>query len=297
MSTTTEKPVLEFDYSQSRTITRKLNFNETEGDESIKTHFLFVLLKDLPANIPTTPNPRKPDINAKPCRQMLETLENEPEHFTDYNRGLTLIAEKVVFPNQHEGGKKIIIDFGIDEDGLPKGGLVDGSHTYAVLKKKMGEGSLADLPIYVSIIEGAEGFATKLARARNTSVQVAEKSIANLEKEFSTVKTALGDYSDKVIYFENEDVGNDDAVVQIEEILAMMTALNRDLYDKDAQPTVTYTGIPSCFNKWLNKANRPSYEKLYPRLRSIVELYEHLYAKFETYATDAGIKRFGGING
>lgn len=297
MDTLTEKAVLEFDYSQSRTITRKLDFNESEGDGVIKTHFLFVLLKDLPSNIPTTPNPRKPDINAKPCQQMLVTLEQEPEYFTDCNRGLTLIAEKVFFPNQHEGGRKMIIDFGLDEDGFPKGGLVDGGHTYAVLKKKMGDESLAELPIFISIIEGAEGFASKLARARNTSVQVAEKSIANLENEFAGIKDALGDYSSKVIYFENEDVGSDAAVFQVEEILALMTALNRDLYDKDSQPTVSYTGISSCFNKWLNKQNRPSYERLYPKLRSIVETYEYLYAKFEDYADNAGIRRFGGING
>jgi|SRR3989338_5028955 len=294
---TTEKSVLEFDYSQSRTISRKLEFNETEGDGLIKTHFLFVLLKDLPVNIPATPNPRKPDINAKPCRQMLTTLEQEPEYFTDCNRGLTLIAEKVFFPNQHEGGRRIVVDFGLDEDGLPKGGLVDGGHTYAVLKKKMDDESLAELPIFINIIEGAESFASKLARARNTSVQVAEKSIANLENEFAGIKKALGDYSEKVVYFENESVGSNDAAFQVEEIIALMTALNRDLYSKDAQPTVTYTGVSSCFNKWLNKQNRPSYEKLYPNLRSIVELYEYLYAHFEDYAESAGIKRFGGING
>jgi len=292
-----EKQVLEFNYSQARTISRKLNYYETEGNEAIKTHFLFILLKDLPVNIPTTPNPRQPDIDAKPCKQMFETLETEPEYFTDCNRGLLLTAEKVYFPNSNESDKKIIIDFGIDEDGEPRGGLVDGGHTYAVLKKKMDDESLADLPIFVTIIEGAEEFATKLARARNTSVQVTDKSIANLENEFESIKQALGKYSDKVIYFENENKGEDVATFQIEELIALMTALNKDLYSNSSQPTIVYTGISTCFNKWLNKKNRPTYEKLYPILPSIVEVYEYLYSKFEDYSKQVGIKKFGNING
>ena len=64
------KQILEFECSQARTITRKLNYNDPEGNEVIKTHFLFILLKNLSASIPTTPNPRQPDITAKPCKQM-----------------------------------------------------------------------------------------------------------------------------------------------------------------------------------------------------------------------------------
>lgn len=292
-----EKQVLEFNYSQARTISRKLNYYEPEGNEVVKTHFLFILLKDLPVNIPTTPNPRQPDIDAKPCKQMFETLETEPEHFTDCNRGLLLTAEKVYFPNSGEADRKIIIDFGVDEDGEPKGGLVDGGHTYAVLKKKIGDESLAELPIFVTIIEGAEEFATKLARARNTSVQVTDKSIANLENEFEDIKQALGKYSDKVIYFENENKGEDVATFQIEELIALMTALNKDLYSNNNQPTIVYTGISTCFNKWLNKKNRPTYAKLYSILPSVVEVYEHLYSRFEDYANEAGRTKIGSING
>jgi len=293
-----DKQVLEFNYSQARTITRKLNYYDPEGNEVIKTHFLFILLKDLPNNIPTTPNPRQPDITAKPCKQMFETLESEPEYFTDSNRGLFLTAEKVYFPASNDADRKMVIDFGIDEDGEIKGGLVDGGHTYAVLKKKNNDESLADLPIFVTIIEGAEQFATKLARARNTSVQVTDKSIANLENEFESIKQALKKkYSEKVIYFENENKGEDAATFQIEELIALMTALNKDLYSNNNQPTVVYTGISSCFNKWLNKKNRPTYEKLYPILPSIVEVYEYLYLNFEEYAKSAGRTKLGSING
>lgn len=292
-----EKQVLEFNYSQARTIGRKINYYDPEGNDVIKTHFLFILLKDLPDSLPTTPNPRKPDIDSKPCRQMFETLEQEPQYFTDCNRGLLLIAEKVYYPNSNGRDKKVLIDFGIDEDGNPKGGLVDGGHTYAVLKKKMTDESLRDLPIFITIVEGAEQFATKLARARNTSVQVTDKSIANLANEFLPIKNALGRNSSKIIYFENENLDSDEAVFPIEELLALLTALNRDLYDNNNQPTVAYTGISTCLNKWLNKKNRPTYEKLYPLLPSILETYEYLYANFENYAKEIGIKKFGGMNG
>ncbi len=288
---------LEFNYSQSRTITRKLHYNDTEGNDVIKTHFLFILLKDLPQDIPLVPNPRKPDINSKPCKQMLETLEDEPEYFTDCNRGLLLIAKKVHFPAVNDQDKRVIIDFGQDEEGNSEGGLVDGGHTYEVLKKVIKDESLKDLPIFVTVIEGADEFATKLARARNTSVQVDEKSISNQNKEFDPIKEALGSLSRKIIFYQNQDIGDDEAVFPIEELIALMTALNRELYSETNQPTVTYTGLNSCFKKWSNKKNRSSYEKIYHLLPSIVRLYEYLYKNFEDYAKNSGTKIFGRIKG
>lgn len=295
-----EKQVLEFNYSQARSITRKFNYYDPEGKETIKTHFLFILLKNLPENIPTTPNPRQPDITAKPCKQMFETLETEPEYFTDCNRGLFLMAEKVYFPNTNENDKRVILDFGEDEEGNPKGGLVDGGHTYAVLKKAKKDESLSELPIFITVIEGAESFASKLARARNTSVQVDEKSMANLDKQFQPIKDVLGEYSNKIIYFANEGKGKDSAIFPIEELIALLTALNRGIYDNTNQPTVAYSGTSTCLNKWLNLKNRKTYEMLYPILPSIVEIYEYLYSKFEDYAKEydgIGSKRFAGVNG
>lgn len=291
-----KKKVYEFEFSQARSISRNLYFYNLEKKEpQIKTHFLFVSLKNLPLDLPTGPNPRQADLKAKPCVQMFETLEREPELFTDCNRGLFLIVEKIYYPNKEE--KKIIVDFGVDEDGNVKGGLVDGGHTFAVLKKNAEDESLGDLPVFITIIEGADQFATQLARARNTSVQVRENSMANLNDEFKGIKKSLGKYSDKVIYTENENVINEKAVFPIEDLTALMTALNLDLYDNEHHPTVAYTGTATCFNKWLNKKNRQSYEKLYNILPSILEVYEYLYAKYENYAKENGTKRFGGING
>lgn len=290
------KQIFEFGFSQVRKITRDLYFcNSRENESQIKTYFLFVPLKNLPKELPTGPNPRQADLKAKPCKQMQETLEKEPELFTDCNRGLFLIAEKVYFPSQNQ--KSIIIDFGEDEDGNIKGGLVDGGHTYAVLKKAMDDETLSDLPIFITIIEGANQFATQLARARNTSVQVKEKSIANLDKEFDLIKKSLGDYSEKIIWSENENVNNPKAVFSVEDLVSLLTALNLSLYDSEHHPTVAYTGTATCFNKWLNKKNRPSYEKLYNILPSIVEIYEYLYKRYRDYAIAGGTKRFFGING
>ena len=291
------KRIFEFELSQARTISRNLYFYSTEEKESlIKTHFLFILLKNLPKDLPTGPNPRQADLKNKPCRQMLETLEKEPELFTDCNRGLFLIADKVFYPNENNK-KSIVVDFGEDEDGNIKGGLVDGNHSYRVLEKVMNDETLSDLPIFITITEGANQFATQLARARNTSVQVKETSIANLDHEFEPVKRALGNYAEKIIWSENENVNNEKAVFSVEDLMALMTAQNLDLYNSEHHPTVAYTGTATCFNKWKNKKNRPSYEKLYLILPSIIEAYEHLYKKYEEYAKASGIKRFGGING
>lgn len=293
------KNIFELNVAQVRTITRDLHFYPEQEDgkgQEIKTHFLYITLKNLPANIPTGPNPRHADLTAKPCKQMFETLEKEPELFTDCNRGLFLLAEKVHFPNEG-GGKKLIVDFGLDEDGEVVGGLVDGNHSYQVLQKVREDSSLNELPIFVTIIEGADQFAVQLARARNVSVQVDEKSISNLDKEFDPLKEALASYADRIIWVQNQDLVNEQAVVPAEELMARLTAINLDLYDNDHHPTVAYTGSATCLHKWLNKQKRPTYEKLYPNLRSALEAYEHLYEKYEDYAKAAGRNRLGAING
>lgn len=290
--------VLEFEYSQARTISRKLNFSNPEESDSIRTHFLFVLLKDIPVNLPDTPNPRKPDLSARPCKQMQATLDSEPRYFTDCNRGLLLTVDKATYV-EGAGKKSIVLDFGIDEDGVPKGGIVDGNHSYAVLKRAKLEGrtDLDDMPVFLTVIEGAGEFATELARARNTSVQVADKSIANLEKEFDGIKEGLGQLKEKVVFYENEHSETSTATVPIEELISLMTALNVDLYGQDKQPTISYTGTASCFQKWLNKKNRQTYDKLNKLLPEIVDAYEYLYEEYKNYAVKSGTKKFGGING
>lgn len=290
--------VFTFSFLQARTIKRGLFFNTSENPQEVKNHFIYVALKDLPEDFPLGPNPRRPDISSKPCRQMKETLEIEPQYFTDCNRGLYLTAEKIDFSEEREGGfdRKVTIDFGSSDEGDPVGGLVDGGHTYAILLQHKNNPELANMPIFVNIVEGALDFATKLARARNTSIQVDEKSIANLEKKFEPIKEALGDYSKKVIYYSNQGI-LDDSSVPVEDIVAMMTAINRELYDRDNQPTIAYTGSAACLTKWLNPKHQASYEKLYPVLHSIIEVYEHLYLNFKKYAREGGIIRFGGLSG
>lgn len=290
--------IFKFEYLQARTISRPLYFDGSRNDRvEIKTHFLFVKLKDLPLDLPTGPNPRQANLNAKPCKLMRSTLETEPEFFTDCNRGLFMVAEKIQYIKSDSN--QLIVDFGVDEDNNIKGGLVDGGHTYAVLKEKIKEGGLEDLPIFITIIEGADDvLATKMARARNTSVQVKETSIANLDLEFELLKKALGEkYSQKVIWSENEDLINEKASFPVEELMALLTAMNLDLYDADHHPTVSYTGISTCFNKWLNKKTRITYESLYQCSASILDVYEYLYLNFERYAKEFGIRRFAGING
>lgn len=290
--------VFTFSFLQARTIKRGLFFNSPESNQEIKNHFIYIALKNLPEDYPLGPNPRRPDITSKPCRQMKETLETEPQYFTDCNRGLYLTAEKVEFSDEPEGiDRKVSIDFGSSDEGEPIGGLVDGGHTYAILLQYKKNPELADMPVFINVVEGALDFATKLARARNTSIQVDEKSIANLEKKFEPIKEALGDYSKKVIYFSNQNKLNDDSSVPVEDIVALMTAINRDLYDKDNQPTIAYTGSAACLTKWLNPKHESSYRKLYPILHDAIEVYEYLYLNFKKYAKEGGIVRFGGLTG
>ena len=89
-------------------------------------HILMCAIGDLPNGIPTDPNPRKPRIDRLIWREIKKHLLNEegtPNTFHLKNKGITLIAQRVIKIDD----EKVELAF---EDGQ---GIVDGGHTYELL--------------------------------------------------------------------------------------------------------------------------------------------------------------------
>src|SRR5699024_12697011 len=102
--------------------------------------------------------------------------------------------------------KYITLDLG-KEDEKEKYGVLDGGHTYyAIIKNKDNLDpeikQYVHLEIMTNVVEIDE-----LSGARNTSVQVSDKAIAELANKFGFVKRSIANepYAGDIAYRENED--------------------------------------------------------------------------------------------
>lgn len=116
----------------------------------------------------------------------------------------------------------------------------------------------------------------ELASARNTSVQVSDKAIAELAEKFTFVKDVLKDepYANEISYRENEA----DKRLGSLDFVRLMFCYNIFKYptDSNSQSISAYSGKAQFLKDYLNSyGNKVNYYKLIaPLLPEIVKLYE-----------------------
>lgn len=200
--------------SQSSKVTMVADFARRVPDPTVpnaERHMLFVRALDVPDGLPKDPNPRAQKIDRAIYKEVGEHLLNEdgtPNTFHLKNKGITLIAEKV---QRDDDEHSYEIVFG------PGHGIVDGAHTYEILRSKRqeildlnasdGEGPEIEQFVKFEIVTGlTEDLVPEIARGLNTAVQVQEMSLADLRDEFDWIKdTIAGEpYADQIAFRENE---------------------------------------------------------------------------------------------
>ena len=75
-----------------------------------------------------TANPRKQDREKPLSRQILRTLQQEPESFHLRNRGIWVAAKRAEYDNQ-----KQILTLECPDDPNARYGVIDGGHTWAMI--------------------------------------------------------------------------------------------------------------------------------------------------------------------
>lgn len=137
-------------------------------------------------------------------------------------------------------------------DDFYEHGNIDGGHTYKVILKHQGKG----LQQYVQfeIMVGVEDIIEPLAAARNTSTQVDEKSIAELEGKFAPIKDSIGGmpFYNRVAFKQNQHSDRRGVkVIDAREIVAIMTMFNIDSYGPDTHPTASYSSKAKVLSEYL----------------------------------------------
>lgn len=268
------------------------------NDLIIERHIILVDISKLPTSFPKETNPRDIKLTTSVAKQIERSL-NDNDLFHVLNRGILISAKYIKWANKT---KTITIDFGssVDSDLY---GVVDGGHTYQIIQNFIKGNSSFHGKRYVSI-EIFTGIGNSnqqsisiadFASARNNSVPVDQKSLAELEHKFELIKKSIQGqpYASKIGYRQNSS-----SEVDIREIIALMTVFDAEKYkptDIENQPVKAYSQKESCLKDYLNqiedeKIYGNSYKKLSSVLPQILELSDHI----RHHVPDVWNKELGG---
>lgn len=282
---------------------------KSPSDPSVTTYFIWVNMRDLPAGIPTDVNPRKPNMKTMTAQKLLDAVSGTDPYFDIHNRGIVILAKSVKLDT---ATGMVDIDF---DDDTSRYGILDGGHTYkAIMDRRDTIPSDVDKFVKLEVFVGEGLDAVALADARNTSVQVSDIALFNLEDRFGFIKKAIADqpYGDNIAYKDN-DSGK---TTPVSELLKLMYAFNIDRFRNALSvPTASYTGKAVVFKDYRKEwgdhhtedGSNPSEDNIYLQLSrtlpTLVALYERIQEdmpdKFTAYRHKAGLQNgdFGDIRG
>ena len=275
-------------------------------DDGLKTYMSVVNVRKLPdLSAWRRINVRDAKTTGYVPKQIRKTLDEAPGDFLFKNRGLVITVDSATYDN--ESGV-LTLQFSDPE----KHGLLDGGHTYRVIKEYC-EAAEDDDPeveqAYIRI-EVLEGFNNEQIReivdARNTSNQVKDQSLMELANSFEGIKNAIANkpYANLVGYKEYEIMEGSDGKtakpIDVREIVALMTVFDKDRYGDNTHPIIAYSQKAACLNRF--KDYPDSYEKIYPILPDILELWDKIHLDLRVWYESFKAKqnqgaRFGRITG
>lgn len=246
----------------------------------------------------TEVNPREQNLKSKPAKAMKTTLTSDERDIFHYlNRGISISALECNI----DSNKEVTITLkDIDEHGV-----FDGGHTFKVLQDSLENAKILGLKhVMLEVFTGVEDILFDLARSRNTSTQVKEKSLANLEGKFDFVKKAI----QKECFYNNVAwVENDEGDISINYIIQILTTFNNKLEHKSMPKT--YSGAGSCETSYIkefdknikNDQKENIFFKLTPLYSDIFKLVDHILVEFPSIYNKNGYEsqrgNFGKLKG
>ncbi len=269
---------------------------KTEDNDYPQMYFAMCDVKNLPDDIPMATNPRDQKMGTSVVKKIKQSLLNTTEPiFYLLNRGLVISAKSVHFDN-NSGNMTVVFD------DLELHGDVDGGHTYKSILEKRDQLDVGEQYVKLEILTGVEDMFQSLAAARNTSTQVEDKSIAELEDRFDLIKDSIKDepFKDKV-YFKENAAGD----IDVADIISLLTMFNLDRYPNiETFPIIAYSGKKKCIDYYISahkesgETNENPYYKMKPIMVDIFKLYDMLEKNIgEYYKQKCPNGRFGSVKG
>lgn len=269
---------------------RLFNENVGKSNEQI-TIEARVLVKDVPENIWMDTNPRKQNFKTNVAKKIENSLiSSEEDNFHLLNRGILISAyhARVITRNEKKYVEIYLKDKAVH-------GNIDGGHTYKIICNNK-DLVTAIKRVNIEIMTGVEDFYEELAAARNTSVQVQDKSIAELQNKFDIIKDAIINepYFNNIAYKENAE-----GCIDISDVISILTMFNIDRFGDKKHPIIAYNSKKRCVDLYLEdyeKNDENPYIKMQPIMPDIFALVDYIENNIDKVYNQTG-GRFGAIKG
>jgi len=252
--------------------------------KSPKLATFFVRATDVPAELGTWMgvNPRIPKLNKKEQlsgpvgRQIIETLEEQPELFALKNLGIYVLVEKVEHKKESGGHGEVQLTL----TDPKRHGVVNGGHTYKAIRQVVEDPDgpePKDAWVRMHVIEGLDPeLITEIAEGLNRSLQVTDHALANLQGRFSEIKEVLkGKHGANEISFTTGEQGK----IDIQEVLSIMALLDLKEYPNEDKYPNSVFGQPKAVLKHFKDdtdSKDSAFKRMYPRLHEILVLWDHV---------------------
>lgn len=263
---------------------RKLD-DPFENGKSRKYVF-YVKVDDVAEGIPMTTNPRDQKLTSTVAKAITDSLTSNDGYFHLKNRGIVVSAQKVNYNNKTG---KVTIYF----ENTQYHGNIDGGHTYKIVCDHKGEN--LDQYVQFEIMTGVEDIIENLAEARNTSVQVDEKSMAELAQKFDPIKEALEGmpFYRRIAFRQNqssvdEKTGRNEKMIDAREVVAIINMFNVDKFTGSNHPIQAYSSKAKMLSIYLSDVE--SYRKYVNIIPDIFDLYDEIEQEFAKAYNEAGGK-------
>jgi AIPR protein len=274
---------------------------QQEGAEKIKLYTIIVKLKDLPTELEdwTNINPRDPKITSGVFKKIEQTLIEEPEKFLLRNRGLTVLANEVIYNQKTE---EVTLILGDNDNS----GLLDGGHSFKAILNQLRDNPEKEYNGFfkLEVITGITGDEiSNLVGSRNTSTSLKEETLHNHQGEYEYIKEVLKNekYFQNIAFYENELTDEEKPkTLDIKELLAYLTCFNALNYpDGNVSPVKAYSGkatVVKEFSTIVNdKTKSISLNSIIDLLPDIIILRDKIVSEIPDLWNLAGGK-FGGIS-
>lgn len=255
-------------------------------DNGKSTKYVFyVKVEDVAEGIPMATNPREQSLKSGVATTIKDSLLSNDGYFHLKNRGIVLSAGAVNYNNKNN---EVTIYF----NNTAEHGNIDGGHTYKIVCEHKDD----HLNQYVQfeVMTGVEEIIEQLAEARNTSVQVDAKSMAELAKKFDPIKEGLEGmpFFNRIAFKQNQmsqdiNTGKNAKMIDAREIVALLEMFDVERYSSSIHPTQAYSSKAKMLDYYLE--NPEHFRKFVNVMPDIFDLYDAIEMDFaEAYNANGG---------
>jgi len=255
-------------YSAPREIKDPASNLEDYAD--LKTYEVIIKASNLPDGLPLDPNPRDPKPKGKTYVEIIDSLKSNDGLFHKKNKGITM----VVGGTEYKSDNKVLkLHFRKGDDPKSSDGILDGGHTYSIIRGHATEDHTNQY-VKATIMSGVPPeLIPDLSAGLNNSTALNDASKMHHSNKFDWIKDSISgqSYENEIVYFQN-DVGT----VLVEDLVAIMTAMNVELYPikGKAHPIIAYSSKSACLKKFND--HEDSYLKFKTILPDVLRLHDQM---------------------